>query len=69
MNTMKTALLLGALTGLLMLIGGYFGGQRGVIIAFIFAMVCSGVPSIKLPKGVFSFMRSSGVNAYAVVID
>ena len=39
MNTMKTALLLGALTGLLMLIGGYFGGQRGVIIAFIFAMV------------------------------
>ena len=39
MNTMKTALLLGALTGLLMLIGGYFGGQKGVIIAFIFAMV------------------------------
>lgn len=39
MNTIKTALLLGALTGLLMLIGGYFGGQQGVIIAFIFAMV------------------------------
>jgi heat shock protein HtpX len=39
MNTMKTALLLGALTGLLMLIGGYFGGQHGVIIAFIFAMI------------------------------
>ena len=39
MNTMKTALLLGALTGLLMLIGGYFGGQKGVIIAFVFAMV------------------------------
>jgi len=31
--------LLGALTGLLMLIGGWFGGQQGVVIAFIFAMV------------------------------
>jgi heat shock protein HtpX len=39
MNTMKTGLLLGALTGLLMLIGGLFGGQQGVVIAFIFAMV------------------------------
>ena len=39
MNTIKTALLLGALTGLLMLIGGLFGGQQGVVIAFLFAMV------------------------------
>ena len=39
MNTIKTALLLGALTGLLMLIGGLFSGQQGVVIAFIFAMV------------------------------
>ncbi|MBU2226654.1 MAG: zinc metalloprotease HtpX [Proteobacteria bacterium] len=39
MNTIKTAILLGALTGLLMLIGGMFGGQQGVVIAFIFAMV------------------------------
>ncbi len=39
MNTMKTGLLLGGLTGLLMRIGGYFGGQQGVVIAFIFAMV------------------------------
>jgi len=39
MNTIKTGLLLGALTGLLMLIGGLFGGQQGVVIAFIFAMV------------------------------
>lgn len=38
MNTVKTGLLLGALTGLLMLIGGYFGGKQGVIIAFIFAI-------------------------------
>jgi heat shock protein HtpX len=39
MNTIKTGLLLGALTGLLMLIGGYFGGQQGVVVAFIFATV------------------------------
>ena len=39
MNTIKTGLLLGALTGLLMLIGGFFGGQNGVVMAFVFAMV------------------------------
>jgi heat shock protein HtpX len=39
MNTIRTTLLLGALTGLLMLIGGYFGGKNGVVIAFLFAMV------------------------------
>jgi len=39
MNTLKTGLLLGALTGLFMLIGGLFGGQQGVVIAFLFAVV------------------------------
>jgi len=39
MNTIKTTLLLGGLTGLLIFIGGYFGGQHGVVIAFIFALV------------------------------
>lgn len=39
MNSFRTALLLGALTGLLMLIGGYFGGRSGVVLAFVFAMV------------------------------
>jgi heat shock protein HtpX len=38
-NTVKTALLLGALTGLLMLIGDLIGGRGGVFIAFIFAMI------------------------------
>jgi heat shock protein HtpX len=38
-NSIKTALLLGALTGLLMLIGGLMGGRGGVYIAFIFALV------------------------------
>lgn len=39
MNTLKTTLLLGGLTGLLMLIGGYFGGQQGMVIAFVIALV------------------------------
>ncbi len=39
MNSIKTGLLLGALTGLLMLIGGWFGGNNGVVIAFLFATV------------------------------
>ena len=38
-NTVKTALLLGALTGLLMLVGGLIGGKGGVSIAFIFAVI------------------------------
>jgi len=39
MNMLKTGLLLGLLTGILMFIGGLFGGQQGVFIAFIFATV------------------------------
>jgi heat shock protein HtpX len=38
-NTVKAALLLGALTGLLMLIGGLIGGRGGVFIAFILALI------------------------------
>ncbi|MCX7817432.1 MAG: zinc metalloprotease HtpX [Syntrophales bacterium] len=39
MNSLRTALLLGALTGLLIIIGGVVGGKNGVIIAFIFATI------------------------------
>jgi Heat shock protein. Metallo peptidase. MEROPS family M48B len=39
MNTIKTGMLLCALTVLLMMTGGYFGGRQGIVIAFIFAMV------------------------------
>lgn len=37
MNTFKTTFLLTALTLLLVLAGGYFGGQNGMILAFILA--------------------------------
>lgn len=36
-NGLKTALLLGALSGLLLLLGEYIGGQQGLILAFAFA--------------------------------
>src|SRR5437868_6044050 len=38
-STLKTGLLLGAMTALLILIGGAVGGQGGVLIAFVFAVV------------------------------
>ncbi len=38
-NAMKTTLLLASLTALIVLIGGYFGGQGGMMIAFLFAVV------------------------------
>jgi heat shock protein HtpX len=36
-NYLKTALLLGLLTGLILLVGGLLGGRSGVVIAFVFA--------------------------------
>ncbi len=38
-NQFKTVLLLGALTGLLLLIGGWLGGRSGLTIAFVFAIL------------------------------
>jgi heat shock protein HtpX len=37
-NTFKTAMLLGALSALLLALGELFGGQTGLIIAFVFAI-------------------------------
>ena len=38
-NQLKTTLLLATMTGLIILIGRYFGGSSGMVIAFIFAML------------------------------
>ena len=43
MNYIKTGILLVILTLLLVWVGGVFGGPRGAMIAFIFAMVLNGV--------------------------
>lgn len=42
-NQFKTAILLASMSGLLMLIGGLFGGYKGVITFFIIAMIMNGV--------------------------
>ena len=36
-NGLKTALLLGALSGMLLMLGEYMGGQQGLVLAFAFA--------------------------------
>ncbi len=38
-NSLKTALLLGLLTGIIMGIGQLFGGSQGLVIAFVFALL------------------------------
>lgn len=38
-NTFKTVVLLGTLTGLLVVFGNYFGGTQGMMIAFLFALL------------------------------
>jgi len=39
MNTMKTFLLMGVMTVLLVLVGNLLGGQNGMVVAFLFAIV------------------------------
>ena len=41
-NSFKTAILLSALTALILIIGEVFGGRQGLIIAFIFALIMNG---------------------------
>lgn len=39
LNSVKTVILMAALTALVIVIGGYFGGNQGMVIAFIFALM------------------------------
>ena len=39
MNTVKTTLLLAALTGLILLVGYWLGGSGGLILAFLLAVI------------------------------
>jgi len=43
MNTLKTTFLMALLTVLLVTIGGSLGGQGGMMMAFIFAVIMNGV--------------------------
>ena len=41
-NSFKTAILLSALTALILIVGQVLGGQHGLIIAFAFALIMNG---------------------------
>lgn len=60
-NSFKTAILLSALTALILLIGGAFGGQHGLIIAFIFALIMNGSSYWLSDKIVLSLYRAREV--------
>src|ERR1700682_1747479 len=72
-NTFKTALLLTALTLLLMFIGRAFGGQNGMIIALVFAAVMNFVSYFSSDKIALAMYRAQPVTreelprAYAAV--
>jgi heat shock protein HtpX len=61
-NAFKTTLLLGALTGFLLLIGQYFGGQNGMIIALIFAAVMNFVSYFFSDKIALAMYRAQPVS-------
>jgi len=72
-NTFKTALLLTALTLLLMFFGRYFGGQNGMFLALIFAAVMNFVSYFYSDKIALAMYRAQPVTreqlprAYAAV--
>jgi heat shock protein HtpX len=43
MNQMKTFILITAMTGLLVWIGGYYGGQSGMVLALVIGLVMNGI--------------------------
>ena len=72
-NFLKTTILLAAMTGLLVLIGDYFGGQQGMLIAFVIAAVMNFVSyffSDKIALAVYSAQpvsREELPRLYAIV--
>ena len=61
MNTLKTALLLTSMTLLLLFIGEYFGGQNGLILAFLFAGVMNFVSYFLSDKIALAMYRAQPV--------
>jgi len=61
-NTLKTTLLLGLLTGLILWIGGALGGQHGLVIALVFAAVMNMGAYWFSDKIVLSMYRASEVD-------
>jgi heat shock protein HtpX len=58
----RTTLLLGALTGLIMLIGQWLGGSHGMVIAFVFAIIMNFASYWFSDKIVLAMYRARQVN-------
>ena len=61
MNALKTTLLLGVLTGFLLVIGEYFGGQNGLILALVLAGVMNFVSYFFSDKIALAMYRAQPV--------
>ncbi len=61
-NRIKTAVLLASLSGLLMLIGGYFGGTQGITLAFILALIMNGISYFFSDKIVLNMYKAKKLN-------
>jgi heat shock protein HtpX len=62
-NGLKTALLLGALSGLLIMLGEYFGGANGLLLGFLFAVGTNLVSYWFSDKIVLRMYRAQEVSA------
>lgn len=75
MNTLRTILLMGVLTALIVLVGGYVGGKTGLYMAFAFAVLTnlgsywfSDTIALKM-SGAQSVERSEAPELYEIVED
>ncbi|WP_018347734.1 zinc metalloprotease HtpX [Longispora albida] len=62
-NGLKTAVLLGALTGMIILVGAWLGGTRGILIAGVVSLVMNGVTYFFSDKLALRAMRAVPVTA------
>ncbi len=60
-NAVKTALLFGALSAILVVLGGYFFGQRGALIALLIAVALNGFAYFNSDKIALASMRARPV--------
>ncbi len=61
-NTLKTVILLAALSGLLMLIGGFIGGPAGIKFALILSLVINGITYFFSDRIVLRLYRAQPLN-------
>ncbi len=57
-NQFKTGILIAALSGLLMLVGGLLGGTKGIIVFFVISLIMNGIAYFYSDKMVLSLYRA-----------